>query len=105
MQTRLNGQRRNTIGSSPVDTRNPQRRRGTRRDEDDDEMTRAIEASKRQADEDERKRRSAAGETDEDIAKAIKLSKEDEELRQSRLQQQNENSLFDDAWDQPTQPP
>ena len=105
MQTRLNGQRRNTIGSSPVDTRNPQRRRGTRRDEDDDEMTRAIEASKRQADEDEKKRRSAAGETDDDIAKAIKLSKEDEELRQSRLQQQNENSLFDDAWDQPTQPP
>jgi len=104
MQTRLNGQRRNTIGSSPVDTRNPQRRRGTRRDEDDDEMTRAIEASKRQADEDERKRRAAAGETDDEIAKAIKLSKEDEELRQSRLQQQNENSLFDDAWDQPTRP-
>jgi epsin len=66
-------------------------------------MRRAIEESKRQADEDERKRRAALGETDEDIAKAIKLSKEDEELRQSRLENQNANLLFDDTWDQPAQ--
>ena len=103
MQSRLSGQRRNTSGSS-VDARQPQRRRNARPDEDD-EMNRAIEASKRQADEDERKRRAAAGETDDDIAKAIKLSKEEEELRQSRLQPENEDSLFDDAWEQPTQPP
>lgn len=66
-------------------------------------MRRAIEESKRQADEDERKRRAAAGETDDDVEKAIKLSKEEEELRQSRLENQNANLLFDDSWDQPTQ--
>ena len=102
MQSRMNsGRRSNTMGS-PVDARPPQRRRGTRRDDDnDDEMRRAIEASKRQADEDEKKRRAASGETDDDIAKAIKLSKEEEELRQSRLEEKNANLLFDDAWDQP----
>ena len=106
MQTRMNGQQRRNTVTSPVDGgRSSQRRRNTRRGDEDDEMSRAIEASKRQADEDERKRRSAVGETDDDIAKAIKLSKEEEELRQSRLQQQNENSLFDDAWDQPAQQP
>lgn len=86
---------------SPV-TDHPQRRRQTRRENDDDEdMRRAIEESKRQADEDERKRRAALGESDDDIAKAIKLSKEEEEMRQSRLENQNANLLFDDAWDQP----
>lgn len=104
MNIRMGSGRRRNEPSSPVDDRHPQRRRNPRRDEDDDEMRRAIEASKRQADEDERKRRQTAGENDEDIAKAIKLSKEEEELRVSRLAQQNENLLFDDSWDQPTPP-
>ena len=91
--------------NSPVDARPPQRRRGTRRDDDnDEEMRRAIEASKRQADEDEKKRQAAGGDAEDAIAKAIKLSKEEEELRQSRLEDQNTNLLFDDAWDQPGQP-
>jgi epsin len=102
MQTRLQGGRRGDTGS-PVDVRQPQRRRTRREDDNDDEMRRAIEASKRQADEDERKRRAAAGENDDDMAKAIKLSKEDEELRQSRREDQNANLLFDDSWDQPGQ--
>lgn len=104
MQQRMNSGRRNTLGS-PVNSSHPQRRRNTRPEENDDELRRAIEASKRQADEDERKRRQAAGESDEDIAKAIKLSREEEELRQSRLEEQNSNLLFDDSWDQPAAQP
>src|SRR5271170_3955927 len=105
MQGRMNSGRRNDF-CSPVDTLHPQRRRTRpRNEENDDELRRAIEASKKQADEDERKRRSAAGETDEDIARAIKLSKEDEELRQSRLEDQNANLLFDDSWAQPAPQP
>jgi len=106
MHGRMNSGRRNDF-SSPVDTHHPQRRRNTRprNDENDDEMRRALEESKKQADEDERKRRAAAGETDEDIARAIKLSKEDEELRQGRLEDQNANLLFDDSWDQPAPQP
>jgi epsin len=107
MQSRLNSGRRNSNLGSPVDGKHPQRRRNTRRDgqDDDDEMRRAIEASKRQADEDEKKRQAAAGENDEDFAKAIKLSKEEEELRKSRLEEQNTNLLFDDTWDQPAPQP
>ena len=53
MQSRLGQARRSNTMNSPVDARPPQRRRGTRRDDDnDEEMRRAIEASKRQADED-----------------------------------------------------
>ena len=106
MQARMNSssRRKNTI-DSPTASDHPQRQRPARRGNDDDEeLRRAIEESKRQADEDERKRRAALGETDEYIAKAIKLSKEEEELRQSRLQDQNANLLFDDSWDQPSQP-
>jgi epsin len=109
MAQRMNGpqlQRRNT----EVDFRVSQRRRNTgsirrRTEEDDDDMRKAIEASKAQAEEDERKRRQAAGESDADIERAIKASREDEELRQSRLlEDQNANSLFDDSFDAPGAP-
>jgi len=104
MQSRLHpgGRRANTF-DSVTDTRAPPRRRQSRRDDEDDEMRRAIEASKLQADEDEKRRKAAAGETDYDMAKAIKLSKEEEDLRQGRLAEQNANVLFDDTWDQPAQ--
>jgi epsin len=95
----MNPGRRNDLGS-PTGISHPQRQRNTRcgDDENDDDMRRAIEESKRQTDEDERKRKSGAGE-DDDVARAIKLSKEEEELRQSRLEDQNANSLFDEGWD------
>src|SRR5262245_27007342 len=105
MITRLNAARQNTTGS-PTSPTHPQRRRMPRRnvDDDDDEMSRAIEASKRQADEDEQKRKGVQGENDDDLARAIKLSKEEEDLRQRRLEDQNTNLLFDDSLDQPPQP-
>jgi len=100
----MNTGRMNTLGS-PTSSAHPQRRRNTGRgqNEDDDEMRRAIEESKRQADEDERKRRGAENDTDDDLARAIKLSKEEEDMRRTRLENENANLLFDDSMDQATQ--
>ena len=80
----------------------PQRqRRQTRPDnEEDAEMRLAIEASKYEAEE-EKKRRAkdtpASGDADDDLAKAIRLSKEEEAARARQLEEQNAASLFDDT--------
>lgn len=69
-----------------------------RTDEDDIEYKLAIEASKNQAEEDKRKNANKQlSDVDDDLAKAIKLSKEEEELRQRELEQSNADRLFDDA--------
>ncbi|KAJ5781594.1 uncharacterized protein N7518_010077 [Penicillium psychrosexuale] len=87
-------------GNSPVDE--PPRRERRRRNGDDDSDTEyrlAIEASKAEA-EDERKRRAKetmAGQDDEALAKAIKLSREEEDLRKRELEESNAQSLFDDT--------
>lgn len=68
-------------------------------------MRLAIEASKHEAEE-EKKRRAknqGAADTDDDLAKALRLSKEEEELRRRQLEDQNAASLFDDA-PEPSQP-
>lgn len=78
-------------------------------DEEDLEFKLALEASKNEAAEEAKRR---AGKTvapeadvDDDLAKAIKLSKEEEELRKRELEQANANLLFDDTPSvQPTQP-
>ena len=93
-------------GNSGVE---PPRRERHRRNGDDDSDTEyrlAIEASKAEA-EDERKRRAKetmAAEDDQDLAKAIKLSREEEDLRKRELEESNAHSLFDDtpAQVQPT---
>lgn len=80
-----------------------QRRRGN--DDDDVEYRLALEASKHEAEEDERRRAqksNGATETDDDLAKALRLSKEEEELRRRELEDANANSLFDDLPTQPT---
>ena len=77
----------------------PKRREGATKEEDDLEYRLAIEASKNEAEE-EAKRRAGATKTnaeDDDLAKAIKLSKEEEELRRRELEEANANSLFDDT--------
>lgn len=57
----------------------------------------ALEASKFQEEEDRRKRESKqTGDTDDDLAKAIKLSQEEEERRRRELEESNAQSLFDD---------
>lgn len=71
--------------------------RAQRADEEDAEYKLAIEASKHQEEEDRKKRQSRQGEPDDDdLAKAIKLSKEEEELRLKELEDANAQSLFDD---------
>ncbi|PVH94324.1 ENTH-domain-containing protein [Periconia macrospinosa] len=78
--------------------------RPRRENEEDLELRLALEASKNEAEE-ERKRRErnnpTDGDTDDDLAKAIKLSKEEEELRRSQLEQSTPDLLFGDT---PTQP-
>ncbi|KAJ5779554.1 hypothetical protein N7457_007274 [Penicillium paradoxum] len=84
----------------------PPRRERRRRNGDDDSDTEyrlAIEASKAEAEEERRRRaRETAGtEDDEDLAKAIKLSREEEDLRKRELEESNAHSLFDDTPAQP----
>ena len=85
----------------------PPRRERMRRpsDDDDAEYRLAIEASKHEAEEEERRRGKAAKsqEEDADLARAIKLSKEEEDLRKRELEESNAQSLFDDTPVQPAQ--
>jgi epsin len=81
-------------------------RRRPQNDDDDLEYKLALEASKNEAEQEAARRAKARGaDTDDDLAKAIKLSKEEEELRRRQLEdQQQENLLFDDTPDQAPQP-
>lgn len=66
-------------------------------EEEDAEYKLAIEASKYQEEEDRRKRegrQTGAGEDDDDLAKAIKLSREEEDRRKRELEESNASSLF-----------
>jgi epsin len=80
--------------------------RAQRADEEDAEYKLAIEASKYQEEEDRKKRQSRNGEPDDDdLAKALKLSREEEDLRRRELEDQNATSLFDDDPIQVAQQP
>ncbi|KAK6332758.1 hypothetical protein TWF696_002780 [Orbilia brochopaga] len=84
----------------------PRRRqhRPPRNEDEDLEYRLAIEASKNLAEEEAAKKKSRANDTeDDDLEKAIRLSREEEEQRQRELEQANENSLFDEATPTPTQ--
>ncbi|KAI0396613.1 hypothetical protein F5Y17DRAFT_92371 [Xylariaceae sp. FL0594] len=78
---------------------NSQRQHRPRRrhsDEEDAEYRLAIEASKAQEEEDRRRREGRQGaEVDDDLAKAIKLSREEDERRKRELENNNASSLFD----------
>lgn len=89
-------------GGFGADTSTPPKRRPERRkqatDEEDAEYRLAIEASKYQEEEDRKRRNTIAQPApDDDLAKAIKLSKEEEELRRRELEESNAASLFDDT--------
>lgn len=95
--------------SSSAEASSPRRRperRAQRSDEDDLEYRLAIEASMNEAEEDKRRRESrvVAGGDDDDLQKALKLSKEEEDLRRRELEESNANSLFDDTPAPSTQP-
>lgn len=74
-------------------------RRQRRNEEEDLELRLALEASKNEAEEDKKRRErgTAVAGDDDDLAKAIKLSKEEEELRRKELEQTNADLLFGDA--------
>jgi len=94
-------------GGSGTPRRNNQDRRSRQTDDDDLEFRLALEASKNEAEEDKKRReRSMApvNDTDDDLAKALKLSQEEEELRRKELEQKNAISLFDDTPAHPSQP-
>lgn len=89
--------------SSHPSPRRPQRQ--PNEDDGDLEMRLALEASRNEMEEDKKRRQSQghAGD-DDDLAKAIRLSQEEEELRRRELEDQNAQSLFDDGPVQPQQP-
>ncbi|RMJ20733.1 hypothetical protein PHISP_08397, partial [Aspergillus sp. HF37] len=95
-----------SFGNEPPPPRVDRRDRRRQPDEEDAEYRLAIEASKAEA-EDERRRRNkeaTAAEEDQDLAKAIKLSREEEDLRKRELEESNAQSLFDDSFPAQTQP-
>ena len=84
----------------------PVKKRNT--EEDDAEYKLAIEASKYEAEQDKERRAratSTASPDDEDLAKAIRLSEEEAELRRKELEESNSSSLFDEITPQTTQQP
>ncbi|CZT24008.1 related to EH domain binding protein epsin 2 [Ramularia collo-cygni] len=97
-------------GEDPSSSLNTPRRhrqqRPQRDDEDDLEYRLALEASKNEAEmEAQRRKGGHAEETDDDLAKAIKLSKEEEEARKRQLEDQTQSDLlFDDTPVQAPQP-
>lgn len=96
-------------GGSDSTPRKPRDRPRRNNSEEDLEYRLALEASRNEAEEDARRRaqklRGTAGEEDDDdLAKAIKLSKEEEELRKRELEDANAASLFDDTPAQAPQP-
>ncbi|OQO13508.1 hypothetical protein B0A48_01737 [Cryoendolithus antarcticus] len=95
------------MGSEGESSRPNRRNRArTNEDENDLEMRLALEASKNEAEESARRQpRSTGGETDDDLEKALKLSREEEELRKRELEDRNQsNLLFDDTPEQAAQP-
>jgi epsin len=91
----------------PTMPRENRHRNRTNENEDNDlEFRLALEASKNEADEAaKRKPQGTTEETDDDLAKALKLSREEEELRKREQDDQNQaNLLFDDTPAQAAQP-
>ncbi|PPJ51786.1 hypothetical protein CBER1_09130 [Cercospora berteroae] len=105
-KSRVTGLEEFGLGGDPTPKQREQQRRRPQNDDDDLEYRLAIEASKNEAEEDAARRAQRSGfDTDDDLAKAIKLSKEEEELRKRQLEdQQQEDLLFDNTPDQAPQP-
>ena len=103
-KSRVTGLDDSGITSSNGESHRRPPRRERPNDDEDLEYRLAIEASKTEAEEDAKRRARAAkgNEEDADLAKAIKLSKEEEDLRRKELEEANTNSLFDTPT--PTQP-
>ncbi|GAO48935.1 hypothetical protein G7K_3097-t1 [Saitoella complicata NRRL Y-17804] len=104
MRDRLSSRNDDFSAFAGRESQRPRRQRTARDDDDDEEMRRAIEESKRLAELEARGSRPApvAGDEDDDLQRALKLSKEEEERRQVELNSNTAATLFDDTFDQPT---
>ena len=87
----------------PTMPRENRQRARTHDDDNDLEFRLALEASKNEAEEEKKRRErgNRAEETADDLEKAIKLSKEEEELRRKELEQTNADLLFGETTAQP----
>ena len=105
-KSRVTGLEEFGLGGDPTPKQREQVRKRPQNDDDDLEYKLALEASKNEAEQDAERRAQRSGfDTDDDLAKAIKLSKEEEELRKRQLEdQQQEDLLFDNTPDQAPQP-
>ncbi|KAM3417059.1 hypothetical protein BST61_g8638 [Cercospora zeina] len=105
-KSRVTGLEEFGLGGDPTPKQREQQRRRPNNDDDDLEYRLALEASKNEAEEEAARRAQRSGfDNDDDLAKAIKLSKEEEELRKRQLEdQQQEDLLFDNTPDQAPQP-
>ena len=95
MRDRMVGARRYGDEGDDEDENGARRSRPERRNRDDDEMRKAIEASKRSLAEEQAKKAE-----DDDIARAIKLSEDEEKKRLESVADANSRALFDDQAQQ-----
>ncbi|KAI1814911.1 hypothetical protein GGS20DRAFT_378283 [Poronia punctata] len=95
-KSRVTGIEEFAPATTPGGSQRQQRPRRRHSDEDDAEYRLAIEASKQQEEEDRRRRegRQGTSDVDDDLAKAIKLSKEEDERRKRELEESNASALF-----------
>ena len=95
-----------SFGETSASPRRKSERRDRRADEEEVEYRLALEASRVEAEEEKKRReRGSSVPNDDDLAKAIKLSKEEEELRKRELEESNPSTLFDDTPAPITQQP
>jgi epsin len=84
-------------GSPPPPSRyQPPAGRPRRGGDEDEDLQRAIEASMN-SNEDEAKRRSLQNQEEDDLAKALRLSKEEDARKKRELEDANKTALFDDS--------
>ncbi|KAF2153852.1 ENTH-domain-containing protein [Myriangium duriaei CBS 260.36] len=93
------------LGSAATTPRRTRDRPQRANSDDDLEYKLALEASKNEAEEDAKRRAGRVTEdNDDDLAKALKLSREEDELRKRDMENQNTDLLFDDTPSQQPQP-
>lgn len=101
MRDRMTGSSRPEDGTADENENSARRSRslparsGRRGGEDDDELKRAIEESKRSLREEEARKGALTAE-ERDLMQAIQLSEEEERKRNEAVEQANQSSLFDE---------
>jgi epsin len=97
MRDRMIGQRGNGEDDEALNE-NSARRRSTK-DRDEDDLRKAIEASKQSLAEEQAKQGAMSAE-ERDLQRAIRLSEEEEAKRNKAIEDSNANALFDDQQQQ-----